>query len=313
MEKFRKTLSKENVKQLQELLTQAGYATKIDGKFKEATRRSLMDFQFDYGLIPDGDLSESTWNALLKSQPRLKVLSKGAKSTSVLIVQQLLNKLGYSLQEDGVFGKKTRNAVKDFQLAHSLDADGVVGPVTWESLLDKTARVVQSAPISPKKDMNIEYKARPTWDEITNTRIETLHPLVRSLFYHFINRVEKELGIQLRVTSAFRSFKEQNQLYAKGRTLPGRIVTYATAGKSYHNYGLAVDVVEIKDGVALWDNPKWKDIADIGRSLGLEWGGDWITSIDKPHFQYSFGLSTRELRDLYITGKKDGNFVHLNS
>ncbi|WP_439648439.1 M15 family metallopeptidase [Aquimarina aggregata] len=69
---------------------------------------------------------------------------------------------------------------------------------------------------------------------------------------------EKELGIRLQVTSAFRSWKEQAQLYNQGRSSPGQIVTHAKAGESYHNYGLAFDVVEIRSGRPIWKNPNWQ-------------------------------------------------------
>lgn len=54
-----------------------------------------------------------------------------------------------------------------------------------------------------------------------------------------------------------------------------------------HNYDLAIDVVEIKNGQALWINPRWSEIGAIGKSIGFEWGGDWSGSRnDKPHFQF---------------------------
>ena len=123
-----------------------------------------------------------------------------------------------------------------------------------------------------------------TWDKYTNERIQKLHPIVRKRTIEFINRSEKKLGIQLRVFSAYRSFEEQNELYAKGRTAPGNIVTYAQAGESYHNFGLAIDVVEIVNNKAVWKNPNWPKIGKIGESLGFTWGGRWKMK-DLPHFQ----------------------------
>ena len=87
---------------------------------------------------------------------------------------------------------------------------------------------------------------------------------------------------------------EQTELYAKGRTTPGQIVTNAKAGESYHNYGLALDVVEIDDGIAVWDTD-WSGISEIGKRNGFEWGGDWTTP-DKPHFQMTSGLSIADLK-----------------
>ena len=99
-------------------------------------------------------------------------------------------------------------------------------------------------------------------------------------------------------------------MYAKGRTSPGKRVTNAKAGQIYHNYGLAFDVVEIKNGKALWNNPNWNKIGALGKSLGFTWGGDWKFT-DKPHFQMTFGKHHRELAQLYKQGKRNGNYITL--
>lgn len=141
-----------------------------------------------------------------------------------------------------------------------------------------------------------------TWDELSNSRISQLHPSLRSGVRRVINRVEDELGIQLRVTSGYRTFAEQNALYAIGRDNKGEIVdyeaivTYAKGGESLHNYGLAFDVAEIQNGEVNYDLP-WDSIAAIGKAEGFAWGGDWITLQDNPHFEKAFGLSLAELKD----------------
>lgn len=123
-----------------------------------------------------------------------------------------------------------------------------------------------------------------TWDNHTNKLIKDLHPIVEQKTIEFINKAESEFGIKLRVYSAYRSFSEQNKLYAIGRTTPGNVVTYTKAGQSYHNFGLAIDVVEIKNGKALWKNPNWEKIGKLGESNGFAWGGRWNKK-DLPHFQ----------------------------
>ncbi len=154
----------------------------------------------------------------------------------------------------------------------------------------------------------INYLKMKTWDIYTDRRINTLHPKIRAKTKEFIIRVEKELGIKLRITSGLRTWEEQTKLYNKGRTSPGKRVTNAKAGQSYHNYGLAFDVVEIKNGKAIWNNPNWQRIAAIGKSLGFEWGGDWKFT-DKPHFQMNFGKNHTELAKLYRSGVRDGEYV----
>lgn len=149
-----------------------------------------------------------------------------------------------------------------------------------------------------------------TWDGPTNSRIGGIHPNIQNHAYTFINRAQSELGIKLRVTSGMRTFQEQDELYAKGRTAGGSIVTKARGGQSYHNYGLAIDVVEITNaGQANW-NCDWNAIGALGQSIGWEWGGSWNGFVDKPHFQMAFGLSTSQLRTMYTAN--GGNFVSLD-
>lgn len=157
----------------------------------------------------------------------------------------------------------------------------------------------------------INFIKEKTWDIVSDRRINTLHPLVRGKAKELIIRAEKELGIKLRVVSALRTWTEQNKLYAKGRTVPGKKVTNAKGGSSYHNFGLAIDVVEIKNGKALWRNPNWNKIAELGKEIGFEWGGDWKSFKDKPHFQWTFKKSLAELRQLYISGKREGEYVNI--
>ena len=139
-----------------------------------------------------------------------------------------------------------------------------------------------------------------TWDPITNKRILTLDPRVQGPASEFINRVEKELGIQLRVTTAYRSFEEQDRLYKQSITVPpGPWATDAKAGKSYHNYSRAIDVVIMKNGNCIWDIVG-KDIVKIAKELGFKWGGDWKKKKDYPHFDMSLGESTEQLYKEYL-------------
>lgn len=111
----------------------------------------------------------------------------------------------------------------------------------------------------------------------------------------------KELGYNIVKTSGYRSFKEQDALYAQGRTKPGKIVTYAVAGSSYHNYGLAQDVAFLVNGKVSWDEKMpWNLLGKEGKLFGLEWGGDWKgKKRDRPHFQYTKGFTTGQLLQIY--------------
>lgn len=108
----------------------------------------------------------------------------------------------------------------------------------------------------------------------------------------------KAEGISIIITQGLRTIAEQNALYAKGRTTAGPKVTNAKGGTSYHNYGLAFDfaVVE-KNGKINWTvDKRWLRVGALGKTLGLEWGGDFKSIKDVPHFQLTFGLSIANLQ-----------------
>lgn len=133
--------------------------------------------------------------------------------------------------------------------------------------------------------------------EKAEKKLEGVHPVVAEKARQLITKAYNE-GIYVVITQGYRSKEEQDALYAQGRTKLGKIVTNAKGGYSYHNFGLAFDFALMNpDGSICWEvNDKWKRVAQIGKSLGLEWGGDWDSFKDYPHFQYTFGLSLADLR-----------------
>lgn len=137
---------------------------------------------------------------------------------------------------------------------------------------------------------------------INSKSLDDLLPHVAELARQLVEIAEEELPIdELRITSTYRDYEYQDKLYAQGRTTPGSRVTSVRGGQSWHNFQVAFDVVPIVDGKAVWDTASehnkqlWKDIGDIGKELGLEWGGDWHM-VDMPHFQDAGGLSMAQLR-----------------
>jgi hypothetical protein len=144
--------------------------------------------------------------------------------------------------------------------------------------------------------------------ELSLRRLEPLHAAVRSRGRALLDRCA-EAGLAILITDGLRTWKEQDALYKKGRTVPpiGRKywVTVAKGGQSYHNFGLAFDIVVLNAmGKADWNpkHPGWAAAGELGATLGLEWGGTWKKFKDLPHFQYTGGLSLRECCDLYPTG-----------
>lgn len=133
--------------------------------------------------------------------------------------------------------------------------------------------------------------------EKAEKKLKGVHPVVAAKARQLIERAYKE-GINVIITQGLRTIEEQNALYAQGRTKPGKIVTNLRGGYSYHNFGLAFDFAVLNpDGSVNWNvDKKWKRVGAIGKSLGLEWGGDWRDFPDYPHFQLTFGLSLADLR-----------------
>ncbi|MGV3612278.1 MAG: glycosyl hydrolase 108 family protein [Fluviicola sp.] len=168
--------------------------------------------------------------------------------------------------------------------------------------------------LSGSRSLSLSYqKARvsafsipKTWDSHTDKRILELHPDIRTTVADYINLMDTKHGMKLRVTAnPYRTFEEQDELYAQGRTKPGKKVTNARAGESYHNYGLAIDVVEIKPYFGYdkgYDQKRWSLIGKEGKAMGFEWGGDFTTLVDKPHLQMTFGYTEGQLLALVKKG-----------
>lgn len=89
---------------------------------------------------------------------------------------------------------------------------------------------------------------------------------------------------EIKIVSVLRTFKEQDRLYAQGRTAPGNIVTNAQAGQSYHNYGLAFDFMFPDDPAYQSPRERWERVGRAGEKLGLYWGGNFG---DLGHFEYN--------------------------
>jgi hypothetical protein len=94
-----------------------------------------------------------------------------------------------------------------------------------------------------------------------------------------------EEGIPLALKEGYRTPERQAQLYAQGRTAPGAIITYAKPGQSRHQHRRAMDVVPLKDGKPDEESPHWGRIGELGKSLGLVWGGDFQRLNDRFHFE----------------------------
>jgi peptidoglycan L-alanyl-D-glutamate endopeptidase CwlK len=165
-------------------------------------------------------------------------------------------------------------------------------------------------------------------DKVTIDRIALLHPKVRQEALQIYEEICEALTGRAICRFAFtmRTFAQQDALYQQGRTKPGKIVTKARAGLSYHNYGLAIDIVLVKDtdkdgdfDSAVWDTKSdfdgdgksdWMEVVQIFKEYGWEWGGDW-KFVDAPHFQKTFGYSVRQLLNMHAAGNVKNDYVKI--
>jgi len=142
----------------------------------------------------------------------------------------------------------------------------------------------------------------------SQTRLAQVYPRLADLIEKLSTRCILE-GFYITVAQGLRTVEEQQALYEQGRTTPGKIVTNAQGGHSWHNFGLAVDCYpEDSDGKVDWnaDHPHWKTMERIGVSLGLTSGANWVRIVDAPHFQitgrFPVGAPDDEVRELYKQG-----------
>ena len=174
-------------------------------------------------------------------------------------------------------------------------------------------------------------------DKSNDARVAGLHPKIREVVKTLIEKAEEGFpkNIAIRIVQAYRTFAEQNHLYALGRTEVnpdgrsaskpyGNIVTNARGGSSYHNYALAIDfaILYDKDGNGTYETLSWDMVKDMDRdgqadwmevvkvfeaSPGCKWGGRWHSIVDNPHFQWSFGYTESQLLAKYNVKQVDAN------
>jgi N-acetylmuramoyl-L-alanine amidase len=128
------------VRELQDRLTAAGFATPADGRFGPETEASVRAFQRTRGLLVDGICGPETWGALVESAYRLgdRLLYRRRpmlRGDDVAELQRRLNALGFDAgREDGILGPETEDAIRRFQRDAGLVSDATCGPETVDAL-----------------------------------------------------------------------------------------------------------------------------------------------------------------------------------
>jgi peptidoglycan L-alanyl-D-glutamate endopeptidase CwlK len=203
-------------------------------------------------------------------------MSQQLFTDDVLFTQRLLKSAGYYKGVlDGIWGPKTESAQELFDIYHQLTQN--------------------------------DYQKLDTRSEIN---LHTLHPeaqrLARELEMRFASwSTTTKIYANIKVISGTRSYNEQNQLYRIGRYGDKRPkVTNARGGQSNHNFGIAWDIGIFNNGKYLAESELYIAAGNIGVDLGLEWGGNWKTFKDRPHFQLKTGLSVSEIRSRFEKGER---------
>ena len=136
----------------------------------------------------------------------------------------------------------------------------------------------------------------------TLTRREKIRKGLNPIYLDYYNALCWLMPDSWQPVSGLRSFEEQAALYAKGRTLPGSIVTNAVPGRSPHNYGCATDWCMFVSGEPVWEHNEWHVYHAALERVGLKWGGDFVTFKDKPHNELNINIAWKELTQPYTEG-----------
>lgn len=197
----------------------------------------------------------------------------------VLFTQRLLSSCGlYHGELDGDFGPITKKAEEDFEALYQ-------------------AYKTQYGEFDSRSERNI------------STLLPKMQVAARKLMA--LAKAHFTVG-QVQVLSGTRTYAEQNVLFAKRPK-----VTNARGGQSNHNFGIAIDIgifvggkyytgetraqEKTYDNLAALVKPALGFVS--GKERLLDWGGDWKSIIDKPHYELHTGKTVSQCRALLEAGK----------
>jgi len=122
------------------------------------------------------------------------------------------------------------------------------------------------------------------------TKLDSLEPDFKIIMEQILKKVSESTGLTWVPTSGRRTMKEQADIYAQGRTKPGRKVSNAPPGSSPHNFGLGCDCAPMtKDGKDIWWNAPagfWDAYGACCEEAGMTWGGHFKSITDLPHCEH---------------------------
>ncbi len=210
----------------------------------------------------------------------MKNLRIGSRGNEVLEVQKILG-----LKQDAVFGKLTDQYVRNFQKKTGIIVDGIVGPATLALL-----RGWGELGLVTHVETTLAGSGKFQLSERSLSRLKGVHPdLVR-----VVKRAIYITSVDFMIIEGVRTMSQQI-IYVrtgKSKTLKGRHIPENNACKM----SCAVDLGAMVGGVLVWD---WKYYIELSRamkqaakelSIPLEWGGDWKSLRDGPHFQLPWSV-----------------------
>lgn len=173
--------------------------------------------------------------------------------------------------------------------------DGYWGPVTGKADADF---------LKDSNDISAKYG---TFDAHSEANIITLIPKAQIEARKFL-KIGLDKKYDVRILSGTRTYAEQNLLYAHGRNgIPGPIITKAKGGQSNHNFGIAWDIGLFNVyGTYITSDKEYRFFAEavLPKMGSLEWGGDWKSFKDYPHYQLkAVSESVTVVRNLFEKGK----------
>jgi peptidoglycan L-alanyl-D-glutamate endopeptidase CwlK len=188
---------------------------------------------------------------------------------AMLFLQRFLKGAGlYAAEFDGIWGEKTDAASTAFE-ARTMDIANTLGQ----------------------------------FDSCGENAIGILHPKAQKAARVFLGKL-LTANIDPRIISGTRTYAEQNVLYRKGCFgNPPPLVTKAKGRQSNPNFGIAFDAGIFREGAYLEASPLYDKAAEVGLTNELEWGGNWRSFIDRPHYQSAIGFDLASVRTKFADGQ----------
>lgn len=247
------------------------------GSFGSSTKNAVTKFQSIFGLQSDGIVGKSTWyklSSLYSSVTRLaeldsegntlgigtvppsSVLRQGSRGQDVITLQYLLNVISEyypgipAPTQDGIFGSGTRQAVIEFQEAMQLSPDGIVGPLTWQTLYKVYQGIEQNIPPTGPSEDTFEYVVRAgdsLW--LIARRYDTTVDAIKNL-----NGLTSDL---LNIGQILKIPASQNAPYVEYTVRPGDSLWLIA-----RRYGTTVDAIKALNGLT-------SDLLNIGQVLRI--------------------------------------------